>query len=280
MRLCGSSQPSANKQLSKPALVEWFVVALLGSRYPLARHLGVTKEIRFMWLLAIDSSASAIPILEWKVNVIDLIALVSAFFAIGLAVYEMRRNSSVVISLVEATHQAVGRVGVRGGKLVHELTIVVRNDGVALHDVRAYLEFSGERPHFGHCSIPLKVNNEVYGDGAFTRGMIAAFSWSELDLDGSTIRSLKLLRDCRKQRATFRLYSQRYLAYSHSVAATWARARAYVNQWLSLANRMSHRRIGKNEHGHDVVEAVLNIPTFINVERNLMSFIEALDVSC
>ncbi|MEI8368708.1 MAG: hypothetical protein WCJ31_09755 [Planctomycetia bacterium] len=228
------------------------------------------------WIEGITPALATDPLLEWRVNVVDVAALVTAVFAIVIAIGEMRRNGSVVLSVEEATFSGRQDIKVNAGEFYRELRILVRNNGVALHNIRACLEFAEELPHTAWHRLPLDVNKDIYGEGPFSKGMLAEFRWLSYELDCGSIQTLTLLRDCKKQRAVLRVYSQRYLAYTRPTTGVLPRAFAYCNKWIQLANIKSLRRVGKNSEGHDVVDSLVRFPTFVNVEGALMMFVESL----
>ena len=215
--------------------------------------------------------------IDFRLNVVDLAALATAVVSIWIAIREVRLNNTVALTVEDVSHSARQVHGFNSEQLFHEFRILIRNRGVTLHEMKARIEFAAALPQTGWLAIPLSANREVCSDGHFARGMIAEFRWRSCEADATTIQMLNTLKNCRKQNAVFRVYSQGYLAWTKPVAGLVPDCLKYLNRWLHLANRQSLYSIGKSSRGDKVYAHRYRLPTFVDIETPLNGFVRSLD---
>lgn len=222
---------------------------------------------------------AAAPDIDFRLNVVDLAALATAVASIWIAIREVRLNNTVAITVEDVSHSARQVQGVNNKQLFHEFRVLIRNRGVTLHGVKARIEFAAALPQTGWFAMPLTPNREIGGDGQFARGMIAEFRWRSCEADAADIQMLNALKNCRKQDAVLRIYSQGYLAWSKPVAGFVPDCLKYLNRWLHLANRQSLYSVGKSTRGDKVYAYRYRLPTFVDIETPLSGFVRSLGES-
>jgi hypothetical protein len=213
----------------------------------------------------------------WGMPILDVAAVVIAVASITVAIIETRRNNRTSLSLLDAVTSMRGAVNENDGKWFHELSLVLRNNGLPLHDVKAAITFAGIPPNTGTCSIGLREKESTQGKRELGKGMIVTYRLRSYDLDETTIAMLRRLQSPRRQHAALRIYSQDYLAYSISIGGWWDKWADYMNQWIHLVNRCTMRRIGKTHESHDVVEHTIRIQPLKTLAAPMRWFIKALD---
>lgn len=214
--------------------------------------------------------------IDFRLNVVDLAALATAVVSIWIAIREVRLNNTVALAVEDVSYSARHVYGFNNEQLFHEFRILIRNRGVTLHGVIARIEFAAALPQTGWLSMPLTANREVCGDGQFARGMIAEFRWRSCETDAAGIQMLNALKNCRKQNAVLRVYSQGYLAWTKPIAGLVPDCLKYVNRWLHLANRQSLYSLGKSARGEKVYAYRYRFPTFVDIEMHLNGFVRSL----
>jgi hypothetical protein len=70
----------------------------------------------------------------------DPIAFMAALFAIWFAYHESRRNNSVLVKIIECNHGKLLRRDENHGRRFKHFTIILRNQGISLHDPRLVLK--------------------------------------------------------------------------------------------------------------------------------------------
>lgn len=213
----------------------------------------------------------------WGMPVLDIAALVIAVASITVAIIETRRNNRTSLSLLEASTSACRVVNENDGKWFQELTVVLRNNGLPLHDVKAAMMFVGIPPNTGTYTIGLREKASPQGRRELAKGMIVTYRLRSYDLDGPMIAMLQQLQSPHRQHAALQVYSQDYLACSIRIGGWWDKGAEYVNQWIHLANRCTMQRIGRNHEGHDVVEHTIRIKPLKTLAFPIRRFIKALD---
>ncbi len=174
----------------------------------------------------------------------DPIAFLTALFAIWFAYTETKKSSNILVKILQCKYTSRCSRDENRGQMFSELSVLIRNQGISLHDPKLSLNFR-EKTGCGWLTVPLKRRDERTGEHSeFARGMIAEFSLKSYDLDPTSRQLLENLVDLIQQDAGFSLYSQGYLAKVFSV--TRLRYRLAV-RWNSLAyhfNRLFDRKVG------------------------------------
>jgi hypothetical protein len=213
--------------------------------------------------------------IDFGLNVVDLAALATAVVSIWIAIHEVRLNNTVSLTVEDVSHSAQQALGFNNENLFHEFRILIRNRGVTLYGVQARIEFAAALPQTGWLTIPLTANPAVCGDGHFARGMIAEFRLRSYEVDATEIQMLNTLKNCRKQSAVLRVYSQGYLAWTKPMAGIVPDCLKYFNRWLHLANRQCMYSMGKNTRGDKVYAYRYRLPTFVDIETSVNGFVRS-----
>jgi hypothetical protein len=127
-------------------------------------------------------------------------------------------------------------MGMNRGQSFNEFSVLIRNQGISLHDPNLDLSFH-EKDGFGTVGLPLKRRDERTGQHSeFARGMIAEFSLISYEIDPESRKTLQRLVDLAGQDACLTLYSQGYLAwvrhagrFRDRLAAKWNAFAYYFN---------------------------------------------------
>ena len=215
----------------------------------------------------------------WVMPVLDIAAVVIAVASITVAIIETRRNNRTSLSLIEASKSFRKIIDKNDSECFQELSLILRNNGLPLHDVKAAITFQGLPPNTGTYSIGLRETAAMAATPAgreLAKGMIVTYRLRSDELDDPTKAMLRLLRSPRHQHARLSVFSQDYLAYTIRIGGWWDQGAGYWNQWIHLANRCMERRIGKNREGQDVVEQVIYIEPRRTLEFPIRQFIKSL----
>lgn len=208
----------------------------------------------------------------------DPIAFLTALFAIAFALHESRRNNSVVIKLRDfrySEHWSPERNRNRGGHFA-ELAVLLRNQGLAIHDPSLVLTFRGGSG-LSRLSVPFKLRTERTGEhSVFSRGMLAEYSLATHELDKGGLAVLGLLKDPAKQGLSLALYSQGYLATSFRIGGlkdrlAW-RWSNFAHRFNGLFTRTYHDKTWKS----DVVKTRTILPTPRPKHVDVMMFAQTL----
>lgn len=203
--------------------------------------------------------------------VTELITSITAIVAIVIAIKESRRNNKVILKIIECSACGHGTRHRNGVRSYHELRILLRNCGIALHDVQANISFHPP-DDYGIWTMPLKRGGDQGDRAEFGKGMIGQFGFKSCELSKDEVEFLKVLRDPRKQDAYLSVFSQGYLARSFRIGGPWDRLKFTWNRWACRVNELFEHRIGKNKEGGDVVSAPHLMPEFTTLWDKFMVF--------
>jgi hypothetical protein len=125
----------------------------------------------------------------------DPIAMVLALVAIYVAVREVRRNNTVMLSILECSHTGRMSVDENNGRHFDHLWFLIRNGGIPIHSPAVTLNFRG-RDGFGRLNVQLhKKSDRTGGHDELSRGMIAEFGFKSYELDTTAAGMLMELQD-------------------------------------------------------------------------------------
>lgn len=176
----------------------------------------------------------------------DPIAFLVSLFAVWSAYTETRKNNNTLVQILRCKSTARASLKENRGQIFTELSVLIRNQGISLHDPKMSLNFR-EKTGYGQLSLPLKRRDERTGEHSeFARGMIAEFGLKSYELNPGDRQFLENLVDLAKQDARFTLYSQGYLAKEFLV---WRLRYRLAVKWNALAyhfNRMFDRNVGES----------------------------------
>ncbi len=174
---------------------------------------------------------------------IDPIALFTSLFAIWFAYTETRKSNNILVQILRC-HSTEKFSNENQGRGFTELSVLVRNQGISLHDPKMSLNFR-DKAGYGRLSLPLKRRDERTGEHSeFARGMIAEFGLKSHELRPGDRQFLANLADLAKQDACFSLFSQGYLARVFRVGRLRDRLAARWNSFAYKFNRMFDKKIG------------------------------------
>jgi hypothetical protein len=177
---------------------------------------------------------------------VDPLALLTSLFAIWFAYTETRKSNNILVQILQCKTTTRGSRYENRGIPFTELLVLIRNQGISLHDPKFSLSFR-EKTGRGWLTVPLKRRDERHGDHSeFPRGMIAEFSKKSYELEPGARQFLEHLTDVAPQSARFRLFSQGYLAKEFPV---WRLRYRLAIRWNSFAykfNRMFDRQVGES----------------------------------
>lgn len=212
----------------------------------------------------------------WGMPVLDIAALVIAVASITVAIIETRRNNRTSLSVVEASTCSRRTIDENDGNWFQELSLILRNNGLPLHDVKAGITFLGLPPNTGTYSIGLREKGVAPAGREFAKGMIVTYRLRSYELDETTKAMLKRLQSPLRQHAALRIFSQEYLAYTFRIGGWRDQIAGYVNQWIHLANRCMTRRVGRNHEGHDVVKEIVHVEPLRTLAFPISQFVKSL----
>ncbi len=212
--------------------------------------------------------------IDWSLTV-AVCALVVTVFALYIAVVEVRRNNVPILSVRKCQCTFRDSIYENNQKLFAHFEIVIQNKGVTLTDPVVRLGFV-DTDGCGGTSISLMEFEEIRGtQREFERSMIAAFGWKSYKLQPFQVPMFLSLNDPGKQRATFRVYSQSYLAYQFRIGNWLDRLKRL---WNAIAFRVQwpFRRTIKANDGSDRLYIPEWLPTFVTLEWQLIQLVEHL----
>jgi len=202
---------------------------------------------------------------------------VVAVTALWFALYELRSNNNVILRIDECHGSEVTDLDENHGKTFAELSIVIRNRGLCLHDLAASLSFCGEWGA-GHLNFPLtRIGRKADSHDEFSRGMVATFTLKSYELDLGDIHMLQGLGSPRERDATLNIWSQGFLAKQFRIGGLRDRLAQRWNRTAYSFNHVFERRTGTNPEGMPVVKMPEIIPYRPTVERQVVNFIVSLE---
>lgn len=149
-----------------------------------------------------------------------------AGLAFMLALHEYRRNTRVILKIVDA-HLSYFSYST--------LTFAICNKGRPLHDIQLHLQF---RPPDGHGTVtfPLRLKSDKSPQHVFPSGMVATFALRSNELDQASRNRLLQLEDVAAQGAVLSFSSDGYYAkrfriggYRDKITIIWGRLARRVN---------------------------------------------------
>jgi hypothetical protein len=165
---------------------------------------------------------------------VDYLALIVSVIVAVLTIREFRRNNNVCLKVVEV--KCGGRME-RNSELIHELTLTIRNVGIALHDVAVSLHF---RPPGGAGWMTTHLKrvslSKAPVGGEFAKGMIAVFKLSSETMTQIDRDFLRLIKDAIEQEACFVVSAQGYEAKAFKVGVG---RDAIARRWNELGWRIN-----------------------------------------
>jgi hypothetical protein len=206
----------------------------------------------------------------WRLAVsfgLDPLANIVALAALFIAIREVRRNSSVVVRLGGCKSIATYGQTPLGLKETNRLDLVIRNEGITLHDPNMSLTFLDEKG-YGRITIPIMRRDEITGgQREFSRGMIATFSLVSDEIEPAWRDVILGLKDCRKSQATLCLYSQTFLVKTIRLGT---RKDDLIRIWNGWAHRINRESEGTLD-GQPIKRGKV-LPTFRNNTDELRTF--------
>ena len=207
---------------------------------------------------------------------LDPFALFVAVLALWFTIRESRRSNSIILKVEDCSRSYSQNIDENRQQPFGEFRILIRNRGVPLFDPVLQLSFL-ETDGGGVASMAIIRRNDG-GDGTaqFQRGMIAEFSIKTYELNEHDIHFLCRLNDAAKQRATFRVYSQGFLAKSIPVVSWGGRIKSLWNKAAVWFNYRDLRKKGAGIQVHQVDPKRYVLPAFSTLAFPLERFIESL----
>jgi hypothetical protein len=205
----------------------------------------------------------------------DPAAFAMALVAILVTLREVKRNNTVIFSILECSKHGRSSEGENNGQRFDHLLVLVRNVGVPIHDPAMSLNFTG-RDGFGRFNIQLHKKNERTGDhDELSKGMIAEFGFKSYELDATATGMLMELEDPAKQDACLFIFSQGYLAKQLRVGGLRDRV---ASKWNSLASRINRlfRRPAVTSKGKPGLNTFNLFPTLRTLDSPVMGFVESI----
>lgn len=164
-------------------------------------------------------------------------------------------------------------VNENNGEPFDAFKLIVKNCGVALHQLRASITFTPLTSH-GTCSYPLNKSNRNNDFDEFAKGMVVEFGLKSYELDDGELASLSLLQKPTIQNAKLCFYSQGYLAATFRIGGYADRIKSKWNGWAYSFNDLFTRKIGTNSEGHNVIRTYRILPSFTVLSVHITNFIQ------
>lgn len=201
-------------------------------------------------------------------NWIDLIALFLSFVAIWYTIRESRRNNSVVLRIKDckSTFSSTGP----GENVRKTFSIIVRNEGISLHNVEANLIFVPSNGH-GRINMVVKRRRPSKGTDEFARGMVAEFYLDSTELDEVGHYFIEELKDLKKQDVNLCIFSQGYLAKEFRIGGRIDRLKLKWNHYSYRFNSLFDRRKPLPD-GSPILYTYNVVPKFVTLGWHLESF--------
>jgi hypothetical protein len=177
----------------------------------------------------------------------DPIAFLTSLFAVWFAYNESSRNNRTLVKIIRCRHFGSSSLYEHNGQLCEIFELIIRNQGITLHDPQVILDFTDRRGG-GTLSLPLKRKAEASGHTEFSRGMIAVYRLNSCELDRTAVAFLHSLENPTTQKPVLLLYSQGYLAWSRRVGDLKDRISLRWNRIAYKFNRMFDRELTIGEH--------------------------------
>ncbi len=172
---------------------------------------------------------------------INPFALFIALLALWYTIRESRRNNSTLLRVCKCKGASRKSIDENNCQFFHYLQIVIRNEGIALHDVSVELSFF-DQSGLGTLSFALsQKDGKASGPGEFAKGMISEFFLKSYQFDTRDLELLAKLKDPVKQRARLCVFSQGYLAKEFQIGNWWERLKLRWNGPASWFNARFER---------------------------------------
>lgn len=193
---------------------------------------------------------------------------------------DSRRNSRPIIRIVECIYSGSQSVDENGGSRFDEFHIVIRNHGIALHDLSVSLRFHAKGGG-GTFYIPLnRLDDPGFIHAEFARGMTGSFGLKSYQLDARQTSIILALEDPKTQRATLVIGAGGFCVgkilitgWRDQLACAWNR----MGVKLYLKSR---RNVGVSPEGIPITMPVINLTPRPNCSFQLANFLGALRHRC
>ncbi len=189
---------------------------------------------------------------------------------------ESRRNSRPIIRIVECTYSGTRSADENGGSRFDEFHVVIRNHGIALHDVSVNLRFRAKGGG-GVFHVPLnRLDDPGFIHAEFARGMTGSFGLKSYQLDAGQTNIILALEDPKTQRATLVIGAGGFCVgeipatgWRDQLAGAWNRVGAELYS-------KSSRNVGIGTGGIPIARSLINLTCRPNYNIQLANFLGAL----
>jgi hypothetical protein len=172
---------------------------------------------------------------------LDLCAFIIALLALWYTIRESRRNNSVILRILECESAGCLSLNENDRQPFSYLRLVVRNEGVTLHDISVQLTF--RNPEITEMSFTMCQSEErKLSQGEFTKGMIGEFFLKSYQLGDIGLKKLEGLNDPVKQQARFRVFSQDFLAKEIRIGSRLTKLKLKWNGLASIHGTRTKKR--------------------------------------
>jgi len=212
---------------------------------------------------------------ETAILAISAVSALSALLAVCLAWRGLRLSNTTVVKIDEVRASFTQCLGENNEEPFGQLTVLIRNKGLALHSMTAALTLK-DLERFGQFRIELRRRDAPSEPGVFAKGMVAEMGLKGYELDDMTRSVLGGVTSPHEHDASICVYSQGYLTAKFKL---YGRLDSLKMKWNGLAfkfNRLFDRQVGRNEQGTPVVKTYTILPTFEVWSFQLESFLRFL----
>ena len=207
---------------------------------------------------------------------IDPAACVLAVIALIFAWRVERRNTRVVLKIMECEGSSQRSVDENNCQIFHLFRVLIRNNGIILHNPTVALKFNRDDGR-GTLSLKLRQLTEIpNGANEFAKGMIAEFALKSYHLDKVGVDWLLSLKDVDTQKARLVVCSQEYVAAKIRLGGWSDRALRYWNRLAFRFNMKFWRKRGADESGQPMLYTPKILPIFMTTGCPLSNFINEL----
>ena len=208
----------------------------------------------------------------------DPITFCIALLALLLTYMECRRNSRVILEVLETRCCFTQSRDENDGRPYSDFTILMRNSGITLHGVHAVLSFR-EPNGASRINVPLQVrSSHASAAGKFARGMIVEFGMKSSSLRPFEASLLLSLKCPRIQRATVAIFSQEFFVKRFRIGGMRDRVLTSWNRLAFLINGAftTHVKFGRPAQSILRTREIMRLqPVF---DFQVMNFINSSEV--
>lgn len=192
---------------------------------------------------------------------IDPAAFFLAIVALYFAWRVERRNTTVMLRLLECEQNGTLSLEENQGRSFSTFRVRIKNIGISLHDPTVHLTFS-DAAGVGNFSIEFVRETALPSTAdEFQKGMIADFTLKTYQLHEMSVRRIAGLLNLKKQKARLTIRSQGYIAAEIPLDGTIESIRQRWNVWAFKINQRFWRNV-KGENGQEYLDTRGILPSF------------------